>query len=153
MSSHHIVRDLQEPALILANGAPCKDELLGQLLEWSPFTLVLDGAIERACQLGIRVDAWLGDFDSGSEQIYAELSALQPVVKIEAPDADKTDLEKGVEWLIAQGHKAVNIVWATGKRADHCGDGDPGQEETDEGGFRGSGNRHHFVVIGEPWHG
>ena len=24
-----------------------------------------------------------------------------------------------MEWLIAQGHKAVNIVWATGKRADH----------------------------------
>ena len=119
MSSHHVVRDLQEPALILANGAPCGDELLGQLLEWSPFTLVLDGAIERASQLGIRVDAWLGDFDSGSEQTYAELSTLQPVVKIEAPNTDKTDLEKGVEWLIAQGHKAVNIVWATGKRADH----------------------------------
>ena len=69
--------------------------------------MVLDGALERAGQLGIRVDAWLGDFDSGSEQTYAELSALQPIAKIEAQNADKTDLEKGVEWLIAQGHKAV----------------------------------------------
>ena len=32
MSSHHIVRDDQEPALIIANGAACSDELLGQLL-------------------------------------------------------------------------------------------------------------------------
>lgn len=36
MSSHHIVRDDQEPALIIANGAACSSELLGQLLEWSP---------------------------------------------------------------------------------------------------------------------
>jgi thiamine pyrophosphokinase len=30
MSSHHIVRDDQEPALIIANGASCNPELLGQ---------------------------------------------------------------------------------------------------------------------------
>ncbi|MFT7435643.1 MAG: thiamine pyrophosphokinase, partial [Psychromonas sp.] len=28
MSSHHIVKDKQEPALIIANGASCKFELL-----------------------------------------------------------------------------------------------------------------------------
>ncbi|MFZ9755445.1 MAG: thiamine diphosphokinase [Bacteroidia bacterium] len=119
MSSHHVVRDLQEPALILANGSSCSSELLGQLLEWSPFTLVLDGAIDRAAALGIRIDAWLGDFDSGKEESYHALSALQPVRKIEALDEDKTDLQKGVEWLMSEGHKAVNILWATGKRTDH----------------------------------
>ena len=40
MSSHHIVRDDQEPALIIANGASCSNELLGQLLEWSPIVIV-----------------------------------------------------------------------------------------------------------------
>ena len=39
MSSHHIVRDDQEPALIITNGASCsEEELIGQLLEWSPFS-------------------------------------------------------------------------------------------------------------------
>ena len=33
--------------------------------------------------------------------------------------ADKTDLEKAFDYLIEEGHKAVNVVWATGKRADH----------------------------------
>ena len=47
MSSHHIVRDDQEPALIIANGAACSIELLGQLLEWSPLVVVLDSAMER----------------------------------------------------------------------------------------------------------
>ena len=46
MSSHHIVRDDQEPALIIANGAACSSELVGQLLEWSPLVIVLVSAIE-----------------------------------------------------------------------------------------------------------
>ncbi|MBD3725125.1 MAG: thiamine diphosphokinase, partial [Flavobacteriaceae bacterium] len=63
MSSHHIVRDDQEPALIIANGAACSKELMGQLLEWSPFVVVLDSAIDRVLNLGIKVDVLLGDFD------------------------------------------------------------------------------------------
>ena len=64
MSSHHIVREGQEPALIIANGESCSNELMGQLLEWSPLVLVLDGAITRVNELGIKVDVLLGDFDS-----------------------------------------------------------------------------------------
>ena len=56
MSSHHIVKEGQEPALIIANGESCSTELLGQLLEWSPFVVVLDGAINRVLDLGIKVD-------------------------------------------------------------------------------------------------
>jgi thiamine pyrophosphokinase len=51
MSSHHIVRDDQEPALIIANGASCNPELLGQLLEWSPLVVVLDSAMVRVMEL------------------------------------------------------------------------------------------------------
>ena len=61
MSSHHIVRDDQEPALIIANGACCQPDLLGQLLEWSPLVVVLDSAIERVMELDIKVDVLLGD--------------------------------------------------------------------------------------------
>ena len=64
MSSHHFVREGQEPALIIANGAACDPERMGQLLEWNPFVLVLDGALHRVLELGIRIDAVLGDFDS-----------------------------------------------------------------------------------------
>ena len=59
MSSHHIVRDDQEPALIIANGAVCKPELLGQLLEWSPLVVVLDSAMERVMELDVKVDVLL----------------------------------------------------------------------------------------------
>ena len=71
MSSHHIVKDDQEPALIIANGASCATELMGQLLEWSPWVIVLDSAIERVLPLNIKVDVVLGDFD----QLENELSS------------------------------------------------------------------------------
>jgi thiamine pyrophosphokinase len=118
MSSHHIVRDDQEPALIIANGASCSTELLGQLLEWSPLVIVLDSAIERVLELGIKVDVLLGDFDRGFNPDYY-LTQQYPLEIVYTPNQDKTDLEKAFDYLIEKGHKAVNVIWATGKRADH----------------------------------
>ena len=118
MSSHHIVRDDQEPALIIANGASCSFELLGQLLEWSPIVVVLDNAIERVLQLDIKIDVLLGDFDDDfNPEIYKEKQF--PLEIVHTPNQDKSDLEKAFDYLIEKGHKAVNVVWATGKRADH----------------------------------
>ena len=118
MSSHHIVRDDQEPALIIANGASCSEELMGQLLEWSPLVIVLDSAIERVLELDIKVDVLLGDFDRGFNPEYY-LEKQYPLEIVHTPNQDKTDLEKAFDYLIEKGHKAVNVIWATGKRADH----------------------------------
>ncbi len=123
MSSHHIVRDKQEPALLIANGEACQAELLGQLLEWSPTIVVLDSAIWRVLDLGIKVDVLLGDFGQRAGHAAMDLDAIRaqqyPLTLVHTPDQDKTDLEKGIEYLIEQGFPAVNIVWATGRRADH----------------------------------
>ena len=118
MSSHHIVRDKQEPALLIANGEGCDPELLGQLLEWNPFVVVLDQAIWRVFELGIKVDVLLGDFDRTID-LDAVREQQYPIEIVHAPDQNKTDLEKGIELLIGRGFPAVNIVWATGRRADH----------------------------------
>ncbi|MGL2994156.1 thiamine diphosphokinase [Flavobacterium sp. TSSA_36] len=118
MSSHHIVRDDQEPALIIANGAACQPELLGQLLEWSPLVVVLDSAIERVISLDIKVDVLLGDFDRDFDpEVYK--TKQYPLEIVHTPDQNKTDLEKALDYLIEREIPAVNIVWATGKRADH----------------------------------
>ncbi len=118
MSSHHIVRDDQEPALIIANGASCDPELMGQLLEWSPYVVVLDSAIDRVIDLGIKIDVLLGDFDRDfNPEKYLE--SQYPLEIVHTPNQDKTDLEKAFDFLIERGHKAVNVIWATGRRADH----------------------------------
>ncbi|AWG21709.1 thiamine diphosphokinase [Flavobacterium faecale] len=118
MSSHHIVRDDQEPALIIANGAACNPELLGQLLEWSPIVIVLDSAMERVMKLDIKVDVLLGDFDRGFDPNYYK-EKQYPIEIIHTPDQNKTDLEKAFDYLIEKKIPAVNVVWATGRRADH----------------------------------
>jgi thiamine pyrophosphokinase len=118
MSSHHIVRDDQEPALIIANGLECSPELLGQLLEWSPLIVVLDSAIERIMELNLKVDVLLGDFDRGFDPEYYRKKQF-PIEIVHTPDQNKTDLEKAFDYLIERKIPAVNVVWATGKRADH----------------------------------
>lgn len=118
MSSHHIIRENQEPALIIANGAPCDAELMGELLEWSPYIVVLDGALNKVLKAGIHFDVVIGDLDSLSEADTAVVNDMRIPI-IHKPDQEKTDLQKGIEYLIEKGHRAVNIIWATGMRADH----------------------------------
>lgn len=118
MSSHHIVRDDQEPALIIANGEACKQELMNQLLEWSPLVIVLDSAIERVIDLGIKIDVLIGDFDRGfNPEDYLEKQ--YPLEIVRASDQVYTDLEKAFQYLIQRSIPAVNVIWATGRRADH----------------------------------
>jgi thiamine pyrophosphokinase len=122
VSSHHFVRELQEPTLVVANGDACSHVLLTALLEWCPFVLALDGAYDRLKALNITVDAVLGDFDS-SHTISAKHSSKPPEPGrpeiIFRPDPHKTDLQKGLELLIERGHPSANIVWAAGGRSDH----------------------------------
>ena len=118
MSSHHIVRDDQEPALIIANGESCNRELLDQLLEWSPLVVVLDSAIERVIELGIKIDVLIGDFDRDFDfEKYKDLQFPIEIVKVE--DQNSTDLDKAYNYLIERNIPAANVVWATGRRADH----------------------------------
>lgn len=118
MSSHHFVIDGQEPALIIADGNRCEQKLLDQLLEWCPFVIVLDGALQDALDKGIAFNVVSGDFDS--EPNAAEKTKhLQHVEVIHTPDQDYTDLEKGIALCIKKGYKDVHVVWGTGKRMDH----------------------------------
>jgi thiamine pyrophosphokinase len=118
MSSHHVVNDGQEPALIIANGEACSAELSGQLLEWNPLIIVLDGAVKRVLEMGIKFDVLLGDFDR-LENLEEIKASQHPLEVVHAPDQNYTDLEKAIQYLIEKKQHAANIIWATGKRADH----------------------------------
>ena len=74
--------------------------------------------MERVVELGIKVDVLLGDFDRGFDANYYK-ETHYPIEIIHTPDQNKTDLEKAFDYLYARKIPAVNVVWATGKRADH----------------------------------
>lgn len=120
MSSHHFVKELQEPALLVADGEQCKLSLLEGLLEWSPLVVALDGAFEKLVRLGVKVDYWLGDFDDIDPDVLIGDLEQDHVKVIRTPDQDKTDFEKGLDFLIKKEAKSIHVVWATGKRMDHA---------------------------------
>lgn len=100
MSSHHIVREKQEPALLVLGLDNFDDEHLGQLLEWSPTLIATTLMAEKLNAYGIKVD-WIITDDANSD--------LQSDIKY-LPVGDKTIIEAALQYLITQGYPSVNIV-------------------------------------------
>ena len=96
MSSHHMVKEGQEPALIIANGQMCSYALLEQMLQWSPLVVVCDGAYERTQRLQLKADVVIGDFDSLPE--YTE-------------DPDTRYIKLDICFYRKSKRKMGNIVW------------------------------------------
>ena len=99
MSSHHIVKEKQEPALYIHDFNNFDDEYLGQMLEWSPTLIVASTQYEKATSLGLKVDVVFGDDETlmlqeNTKFIYVKNTTLQIVVK----------------YLISEKYPAVNII-------------------------------------------
>ncbi len=101
MSSHHIVRENQEPALLVASSDAINDEGLGQLLEWSPTILTDIENVDHLLALEIKVDIVFGK---------APIQGLQEATKIVPLDNSADFLDSGLHYLIANNFKAVNIL-------------------------------------------
>jgi thiamine pyrophosphokinase len=63
MSSHHVIRENQEPAVVLVNPDAIQYEMVGQLLEWSPLVIVHEDAFDWTDRWHIKVDAFWVDSD------------------------------------------------------------------------------------------
>ena len=100
MSSHHFVKEKQEPALIIADLNGFDEKYLGQLLEWSPTVLVPSHLIEKVISLGIKIDVVL---ISDNEKINN-----QEHLKLVQTNVDF--LEDALKYLVFEGYPAVNIV-------------------------------------------
>lgn len=99
MSSHHIVREKQEPALLIMSLADFPAESLGQLLEWSPTVWVAEDIYEQADAMGIKID---GVVTSQAE--YHAQEHTQIIL------ADGEPLEDALKYLVALEYPAVNII-------------------------------------------
>jgi hypothetical protein len=59
MSSHHFVKEDQEPALIIAEATAVAFEKIQELLEWSPTVIVTESALHTVLSWGIKIDVAL----------------------------------------------------------------------------------------------
>ena len=101
MSSHHIIREKQEPALLILEIDFFDKELLGQLLEWSPTIIVSQDVYEQVWSLGIKIDVVLKqtpDFIETQEHLKSH-------------DVEDLDLLKSaLSFLVAESYPSVNII-------------------------------------------
>ncbi|GAB2701450.1 thiamine diphosphokinase [Mucilaginibacter koreensis] len=101
MSSHHIVREKQEPALLILSLTGFDTEHLGQLLEWSPTLIAAAPVADDLLAADIHIDYLLTD--------NADTPPAQPGLQIitAAPD---DFLKAGLNFLIEKGYPAVNLI-------------------------------------------
>ena len=99
MSSHHIVRENQEPALLIEDLFLIDGEDLGQLLEWSPTIIIEEGTMDLLDARGYKFDI-----------VFTQnaINASQENLKVISYDV--AFLKAAIEYLIAHQYKAVNIV-------------------------------------------
>lgn len=103
MSSHHIVRENQEPALLIQNLSSLPFEILGQLLEWSPTIIVNDDSLDHLLSQNIKVDVVFST--------HPHQTSIQENLKIFPLQGDF--IEAALKYLIQENHTAVNIVCDT----------------------------------------
>jgi hypothetical protein len=107
MSSHHIVREKQEPALYIHNLGNFDEEYLGQLLEWSPTLIVNSGNYEKVVSLGLKVDVVI---NSAADAVFQENTKV-----IKGVD---DNLQAVLNHLVAEKYPAVNIITTEAKLMD-----------------------------------
>lgn len=99
MSSHHIVREKQEPALYIHELGNFSEEYLGQLLEWSP-TLIVNGAVyEKVLSLGLKVDVVLNTLEG--------IAVQENTKSIIGPGDEYNTV---MNYLISEKYPAVNVI-------------------------------------------
>jgi thiamine pyrophosphokinase len=99
MSSHHIVRENQEPALLIEDLFLIDEEDLGQLLEWSPTIVVEAGTIDLLDARGYKFDI-----------VFTKNSISDSQENLKVISYDDAFLRTAIEYLIANHYKAVNIL-------------------------------------------
>ncbi|MBX2968656.1 MAG: thiamine pyrophosphokinase [Cyclobacteriaceae bacterium] len=108
MSSHHIVREDQEPALLIANADTISLSWIEQLLEWSPTVSVLEPALETVLSWGIKLDVVICAPEHVNE--YVEMLHNQAPVKIISHHTSDSSINTAMMFLIAGKYRAVNVV-------------------------------------------
>jgi hypothetical protein len=106
MSSHHFVKEGQEPAILIID--PIGHEAIGPLLEWAPLVMVYDHSLDRMLDSGIKIDMAIA-IDKNPEDLIDALKDQMPV-KILSCMPGEDPLEKCIQFLIASKHAALNVI-------------------------------------------
>ena len=79
MSSHHVIRDKQEPGILILSWEERFPELLEHLCQWSPIIVVDDSCLADFLELGLKLNYVIGEKSSWEEKLeYQQPYSLLP---------------------------------------------------------------------------
>lgn len=112
-------------AIVIADGdAPARDRLDAAWPGWDSgagFVVAADGGARHAGQLGLRLDAWVGDADSIAPEALASLARDGVEVRRVAAAKDESDTELAIAAALEAGAQELVVVGAFGgPRLDHA---------------------------------
>jgi thiamine pyrophosphokinase len=108
MSSHHFVKEDQEPALLILNAKAISFEKVQELLEWSPTVIVSDGVLKEVIGWGIKIDIVLCE---EAKTIFLKESLIdQAPIRFISYHNKSEILSTAYYFLAASKYKAVNIL-------------------------------------------
>ena len=108
MSSHHFVKEDQEPALLIIQPTAISFEKIQELLEWSPTVIVSAEAIITVQGWGIKMDAVLC-LEGQQEELAVNLADQVPIRFITFVE-EMNILSVGYDLLRNSNYKAVNVL-------------------------------------------
>jgi len=106
MSSHHIVRENQEPALVILDAHAIPFEKIQELLEWMPTIIVMHSQIETVLGWGIKVD--VAFVPAGEEALWVDRTKEQQPIEIVSFRSDESPLNRVIAFLQSRNIPAVN---------------------------------------------
>jgi len=109
MSSHHFVREGQEPALLILD--PVGFELAGPFLEWAPVVLVAEIALDEVLSWGIKLDAVIVSRER--ETIVSTKVADQAPVELITMEPGTSPVIPAFSCLISVKQAGVNVLTFT----------------------------------------
>lgn len=108
MSSHHIVRENQEPALLIANAQAISYEKIQELLEWMPTVIVFSSEIDKVISWGIKVDVVITPLNEMAR--WRDQLADQAPIRFISYNPGEEPLETAFYFLVASKAAAVNCL-------------------------------------------
>lgn len=108
MSSHHIVRENQEPALLIANAQAIAFEKIQELLEWMPTVVVLSSQVESVMAWGIKVDVVITPLAEMAQ--WRDRLIDQEPIRFISYNPDDDPMQTAFYFLTASKAAAVNCL-------------------------------------------
>jgi hypothetical protein len=124
MSSHHFVKEGQEPAVIIAESLPL--DIVEPLLEWAPLVIVFEQALDHVLAWGIKTDVILST-KSSTDELMQKAAHQFPFEIVTAKEATAFDV--AIQFLIDKKQRFVVLCvkdasahFTKGKEVSHAVD-------------------------------